>query len=52
MSEREEATNDAVAMTGIAKTFGGVVALEHVEAGGLVRRAYDSIVLWWRTRGG
>ena len=27
-----------------------VVALEHVEAGGLVRRAYDAIVLWWRKR--
>ena len=31
MSKREEATNDAVAMTGIAKAFGGVVALEHVD---------------------
>lgn len=27
-----------------------VVALERAEAGGLVRRAYDSIVLWWRKR--
>ncbi len=27
-----------------------VVALERVETGGLVRRAYDAIVLWWRKR--
>ncbi|MBC8118530.1 MAG: D-alanyl-D-alanine carboxypeptidase, partial [Burkholderiaceae bacterium] len=29
-----------------------VVALERVEAGGLIRRAYDSIMLWWRKRSG
>ncbi|MEP6607424.1 MAG: D-alanyl-D-alanine carboxypeptidase family protein [Burkholderiaceae bacterium] len=27
-----------------------LVALERVDSGGLVRRAYDSIVLWWRKR--
>lgn len=27
-----------------------VVALERVEAGGLWRRAYDAVVLWWRKR--
>jgi len=29
-----------------------VVALARVEAGGLLRRAYDSILLWWRKRSG
>ena len=29
-----------------------IVALERVEAGGLLRRAYDAIVLWWRKRNG
>ncbi len=29
-----------------------VVALERVESGGLLRRAYDAIVLWWRKRNG
>ena len=29
-----------------------VVALERVESGGLFRRAYDAIVLWWRKRSG
>jgi D-alanyl-D-alanine carboxypeptidase (penicillin-binding protein 5/6) len=29
-----------------------VVALEKVESGGLLRRAYDAIVLWWRKRNG
>ncbi|MGH6609861.1 MAG: D-alanyl-D-alanine carboxypeptidase family protein [Burkholderiaceae bacterium] len=28
-----------------------VVALERVESGGLLSRAYDAIVLWWRNRG-
>ncbi len=28
-----------------------VVALEKVDAGGLLGRAYDAIVLWWRKRG-
>jgi len=27
-----------------------VVALERVDSGGLLRRAYDAIVLWWRKR--
>ena len=27
-----------------------LVALERVESGGLLRRAYDAIVLWWRKR--
>ncbi|HVG03821.1 MAG TPA: D-alanyl-D-alanine carboxypeptidase family protein [Burkholderiaceae bacterium] len=27
-----------------------VVALERVETGGLLRRAYDAVVLWWRKR--
>lgn len=31
MSERQDAPGDAVAMTGIAKSFGGVTALEHVD---------------------
>jgi ribose transport system ATP-binding protein len=31
MSERQDAQGDAVAMTGIAKAFGGVAALEHVD---------------------
>jgi serine-type D-Ala-D-Ala carboxypeptidase (penicillin-binding protein 5/6) len=29
-----------------------VVALERVDSGGLIRRAYDAIVLWWRKRSG
>jgi D-alanyl-D-alanine carboxypeptidase (penicillin-binding protein 5/6) len=29
-----------------------IVALERVESGGLLRRAYDAIVLWWRKRNG
>lgn len=29
-----------------------VVALERVESGGLLRRAYDAVVLWWRKRNG
>ena len=29
-----------------------VVALERVDSGGLLRRAYDAIVLWWRKRSG
>jgi D-alanyl-D-alanine carboxypeptidase (penicillin-binding protein 5/6) len=29
-----------------------VVALERIESGGLLRRAYDAIVLWWRKRNG
>ena len=29
-----------------------VVALERVESGGLLRRAYDAAVLWWRKRSG
>ncbi len=29
-----------------------VVALERVDSGGLWRRAYDAIVLWWRNRSG
>lgn len=28
-----------------------VVALERVESGGLLRRAYDAVALWWRKRG-
>ena len=28
-----------------------VVALERVEPGGLLSRAYDAVVLWWRKRG-
>ena len=27
-----------------------VVALERVQSGGLLRRAYDALVLWWRKR--
>lgn len=27
-----------------------VVALERIDSGGLLRRAYDAIVLWWRKR--
>ena len=29
-----------------------LVALERVESGGLLRRAYDAAVLWWRRRSG
>lgn len=29
-----------------------VVALERIDSGGLLRRAYDAIVLWWRKRSG
>ena len=29
-----------------------VVALERVDSGGLIRRAYDAMVLWWRKRSG
>ncbi len=29
-----------------------VVALERVDSGGLLRRAYDAVVLWWRKRSG
>jgi D-alanyl-D-alanine carboxypeptidase (penicillin-binding protein 5/6) len=28
-----------------------VIALERVESGGLLSRAYDAVVLWWRKRG-
>ena len=31
MSQSEQKTDDAVAMIGIAKSFGGVAALEHVD---------------------